>query len=218
MGLREIKKQQTRTAIADAALGLFLEHGFDPVTVAEVARRACVSTNTVFNYFPTKEDLFFDRQAEAEAHLAGVVRDRPSGACPVAAVRDDLLTALRQDHPMLGLQPGARAFWQVILDSPALRARERVIGERAEAALAAALTDRPPLADGPFPTLLAGAVAGTHRAALGELRRRIMTGEPPAHARDTIAAAATRAFGLLCTGLHPDTGHPCRTTTHPGQP
>jgi AcrR family transcriptional regulator len=209
MGLREIKKQQTRTAIADAALGLFLEHGFDQVTVAEVARHAGVSTNTVFNYFPTKEDLFFDRQAEVENHLAALVRDRTPGTCPAAAVRDDLLSALRQDHPMLGLQPGAPGFWQVIQDSPALRAREREIGERIEAALATALTEHPlNTADAPgntgdpLPALLAGAIAGTHRAALCELRRRIMSGEPPARARDSIASAARQAFDLLCSGLH----------------
>ncbi|WP_353940175.1 TetR/AcrR family transcriptional regulator [Streptomyces sp. HUAS MG91] len=209
MGLREIKKKRTRTAIADAALGRFLEHGFDQVTVAEVARHAGVSTNTVFNYFPTKEDLFFDRQAEAEDHLAALVRDRTRGTCPVVAVRDDLLTALQQEHPMLGLQPGASAFWQVIQDSPALRAREREIGERIEAALATALTEHPPntaeapdSAGPPLSALLAGTIAGTHRAALRELRRRIMSGEPPAHARDSIASAALRAFNLLCTGLH----------------
>ncbi|MGA4544432.1 TetR/AcrR family transcriptional regulator [Uniformispora flossi] len=223
MGLRETKKQQTRTAIADAALGLFLEHGFDGVTVAEVARHAGVSTNTVFNYFATKEDLFFDRQAEVEDHLAALVRDRAPGTCPVAPVRDDLLAALDQDHPMLGLRPGAPAFWQVVLDSPALRAREREIGERAEAALAAALAAAPPApaaadltttaatttpADAPIPPVLAGTIAGTHRALLRELRRRVMAGESAAHARDAVATAADRAFAVLCAGLHPGVGHP----------
>ncbi|MER5865128.1 TetR/AcrR family transcriptional regulator [Kitasatospora sp. NPDC002040] len=210
MGLREIKKQQTRTAIADAALPLFLEHGFDQVTVAEVARHAGVSTNTVFNYFPAKEDLFFDRQAEVEDHLAALVRVRPPGSCPVEAVRDDLLSTLRQDHPALGLQPGAPAFWRVIQDSPALSDREREIGEHIEAALATALTEHPPNAARPagvaaaaaLPPLLAGAIAGTHRAALRELRRRIMSGEPPAPARDAVASAALQAFDLLCSGLH----------------
>lgn len=224
MGLRETKKQQTRTAIADAALGLFLEHGFDGVTVAEVARHAGVSTNTAFNYFATKEDLFFDRQAEVEDHLAALVRDRAPDTCPVAPIRDDLLAALDQEHPMLGLRPGAPAFWQVVLDSPALRAREREIGERAEAALAAALAAPPAAAtahpttaaattattptDDPMPAALAGAIAGTHRAILRELRRRIMAGEPAAHARDAVATAADRAFAVLCAGLHPGVEHP----------
>ncbi|GAA3050571.1 TetR/AcrR family transcriptional regulator [Streptomyces glomeratus] len=209
MGLRESKKQQTRTAIADAALTLFLEHGFDQVTVAQVARQAGVSTNTVFNYFPTKEDLFFDRQADVEGHLAALVRDRAPGTCPVETVRDDLLSALRRNDPLLGLHPGAPRFWQVILDSPALRAREREISEHAETALTAALAEHPPSSEGtpddpghPMPALLAGALAGTHRAAVHELRRRIMSGEAPEHARDTVAPAALRAFDLLCTGLH----------------
>ncbi|MGW1158674.1 TetR/AcrR family transcriptional regulator [Streptomyces sp. NPDC002519] len=209
MGLREIKKQQTRTAIADAALTLFLEHGFDQVTVAEVARHAGVSANTVFNYFPTKEDLFFDRQAEVEGHLAALVRDRAPGTCPVEAVRDDLLSALHRKEPALGLRPGAPRFWQVIRDSPALRAREREISERAEAALATALAEHPPSttgtpdnADDAMPALVAGAVAGTHRAAVRELRRRIMSGESPERARDAVAVAALQAFNLLCSGLH----------------
>ncbi|MFF8693623.1 TetR/AcrR family transcriptional regulator [Streptomyces sp. NPDC015144] len=216
MGLRETKKQQTRTAIADAALGLFLEHGFDRVTVAEVARQAGVSTNTAFNYFPAKEDLFFDRQAEAEDHLAALVRDRAPGTCPVEAVRDGLLTALRQNEPMLGLHPGAVRFLRVVHDSPALRAREREIGEHAEAALAVALAEHPspatpgddtdPLAS----TLLAGAVAGTYRAVLGEIRRRVMSGEPAARVRAAVAPAALRAFDRLCLGLHAETAgkHP----------
>ncbi|MFJ5774636.1 TetR/AcrR family transcriptional regulator [Streptomyces sp. NPDC093094] len=213
MGLRETKKQQTRTAIADAALPLFLEHGFDQVTVAEVARHAGVSTNTVFNYFPAKEDLFFDRQAEVEGHLATLVRDRAPGTCPVEAIRDDLLTALRHDDPALGLHPDAPRFWQVIHGSSALRAREREIGERAENVLAGALAEHPPNTvtgenpdSHPTLTLLAGAIAGTHRAALRELQRRILSGEPPADARDSVAAAAVQAFDLLCSGLHPDIG------------
>ncbi|MHC5903276.1 TetR/AcrR family transcriptional regulator [Streptomyces sp. S6] len=222
MGLREVKKQQTRTAIADAALPLFLEHGFDQVTVAEVARHAGVSTNTVFNYFPAKEDLVFDRQTEVENHLAALVRGRAPGTCPIEAVRDDLLSALRQDHPMLGLQPGAPAFWQVVEDSPALRAREREIGERIEAALANALTEHPPnTAATPgdtghaLPVLVAGAIAGAHRAALRELRRRIMSGNPPAPARDAVASAALQAFDLLCSGFHADGERACQEPRFP---
>lgn len=209
MGLRETKKQQTRTAIADAALTLFLEHGFDQVTVAEVARHTGVSTNTVFNYFRTKEDLFFDRQAEVEGHLATLVRDRAPSACPVETIRDDLLDALRHDDPALGLDSDAPRFWQVIHDSPALRAREREISERAEAALATALAEHPPnTATGPnqtahpMLTLLAGTIAGTHRAALRELQRRILSGEPPTDARDSVVTATAKAFNLLCSGLH----------------
>ncbi|MFD8595224.1 TetR/AcrR family transcriptional regulator [Kitasatospora sp. NPDC059646] len=185
MGLRETKKQRTRTAIADAALPLFLDRGFDQVTVAEVARHANVSTNTVFNYFATKEDLFFDRQAEVEEHLATVVRERPPGTCPVAAIRDDLRAALEDDRI-----PGDAAFFRTVEASPALRAREREIAERAESALASAL---PPSPDAPF---LAAALAATHRAAHRELRRHLLAGRPPRPA--DLATTAAAAFDRIC--------------------
>ena len=73
---RARKKAQTRQLISDMATGLFLAHGFDQVTVADVARAANVSVNTVFNYFRTKEDLFFDRQEEAEGLLGRIVATR----------------------------------------------------------------------------------------------------------------------------------------------
>ncbi|MDT0465665.1 hypothetical protein [Streptomyces gibsoniae] len=60
----------------------------------------------------------------------------------------------------------------------------------------------PEAADPALPALMAGAVAGTHRAAVRELRRRIMSGERPEHARDAVASAALQAFDLLCSGLH----------------
>ncbi|WP_404868126.1 TetR/AcrR family transcriptional regulator [Kitasatospora griseola] len=193
MGLRETKKQQTRTAIADAALPLFLDRGFDQVTVAEVARHANVSTNTVFNYFATKEDLFFDRQAEVEAHLATVVRERPPGACPVAALRDDLRATLAGSAaPSLRLHPGTAAFFRAVEASPALRAREREMAEHAEAALASAL---PPSPATPF---LAAALAATHRAALRELRRRVLAGESPHTVAEDLAATSATAHDLLC--------------------
>jgi AcrR family transcriptional regulator len=202
MGLRETKKQQTRTALADAAMGLFVERGFDRVTVAEVAKAAGVSVNTVFNYFPAKEDLFFDRQAEVEARLAEVVRKRPVGTSPVGAVRACLLAALEDDEPTIGLRPEAAVFWRVVWESPALQARGREIAERAEAALAAALAEEAGAAVGdPLAVMLAGAIAGAHGAVLAEIRRRVVAGERPESVRRAVTAAADQAFGLLESGL-----------------
>src|SRR5260370_1122411 len=67
MGLRELKKEQTRRLIADTAWRLFTERGFDQVSVAEVAREAQVAEATVFNYFPAKEDLFYWRLQSVRA-------------------------------------------------------------------------------------------------------------------------------------------------------
>ncbi len=202
MGLREEKKRRTRTLLSDTATALFAEHGFERVTVADVARAAGVAVNTVFNYFPTKEDLFFDRQEEVVARLALVVRERPADASPVDAVRAELLAGLDADEPTYGLNPHAAAFWRTIEASSALRVRLLELGERAEEALAEALAEEAGTAPGdPLPRLVAGALAGAHRAALAEVRRGVVAGEPVDAVRDRVVAAATAAFGLLTAGL-----------------
>src|ERR687887_78021 len=87
-GLRERKKQQRRQLIAETARRLFAERGFDRVTVAEIARAANVSEGTVFNYFPTKEDLFYDRMEVFESALLEAIREREAGeAVPEARCR-----------------------------------------------------------------------------------------------------------------------------------
>ena len=73
-GLRERKKRERRKAISDVAMGLFAERGYDAVTVAEIARAADVSEQTVFNYFPAKEDLVFDEEEQMREALEA--RDR----------------------------------------------------------------------------------------------------------------------------------------------
>ena len=84
-GLRERKKQQTRQSIAHAARRLFLERGFEAVTVDEVAREADVSRKTVFNYFPTKEDLFYSRMELFQEQLLDAIRTRTPGETILAA-------------------------------------------------------------------------------------------------------------------------------------
>ena len=196
VGLREQKKQQTRTALADAALALFAEHGFEQVTVAEVAAEAGVSVNTAFNYFPTKEDLFFDRQSEVEGRLAAWVRGRPRGTSPVAAIRDEALRALAEGDPTLGLSAEAGGFWRIVEESPSLRARAREIAERSEAALAAALAEESAPGD-PVPRLLAGALAGTFRAMVAEIRRKLAAGEEVEAVRAEMVAAVEEMFGAI---------------------
>jgi AcrR family transcriptional regulator len=187
VGLRDEKKQATRTAIADAALVLFLAKGFDRVTVAEVARAANVSVNTVFNYFPTKEDLFFDRQDEVVQRLAAAVRGRADGETPAAAVHHAFTDRLDRDDPTLGLHPGVTRFWQVVDDSPALLARARLLRELTEDALAHALAD--PMA--------AALLAAADHALHAEIRRRVMRGEPAESVRAAVRADADRVFAAL---------------------
>ncbi len=87
-GLRQRKKDKTRwLVISQIATRLFIRRGLDRVTIAEVAAAADVSVNTIFNYFPTKEDLLFDREREVVAALANVVRGRPPGESVLEALR-----------------------------------------------------------------------------------------------------------------------------------
>src|SRR5215212_309489 len=135
VGLRARKKEQTRRAIAEAAGELFAERGFDAVTVAEVARAADVSEGTVFNYFPTKEDLVYDQMEVFEAALIDTVRERPPGESVLSAFRRVVLSRSR------GLEEESRGeiiakAARLIADSPALQAREREIVARSTQSLA----------------------------------------------------------------------------------
>ena len=78
-GLRERRKQETRQTISDIATQMFVEHGFDEVTIAQVAGAAGVAKMTVTNYFPRKEDLVFDRAEAVVRHLADVIAARAPG-------------------------------------------------------------------------------------------------------------------------------------------
>src|SRR5215208_3669734 len=84
-GLRERKKEQTRRHIAEVARRLFGERGFERVTIAEIARTAEVSEQTVFNYFRTKEDLVYWRLGSFEEELLATIREREPGESVLAA-------------------------------------------------------------------------------------------------------------------------------------
>ncbi|MFG1928151.1 TetR/AcrR family transcriptional regulator [Cryptosporangium sp. NPDC048952] len=201
--LRERKKAQTRLLIADIAMGLFAARGsFEGVTVAEVARAADVSVNTVFNYFPSKEDLFFDRQAEVEDMLAAIVRGRRAGEGAVEAVRRHILDGFAADDWSTGLWDGAVDFFRLVEGSPSLRARERELAERTETALARALAAETGASDDdPMPLLVAGLIAGARHAVLSEARRRLLDGEPLDVVKNWAADAYRQAFDLLERGV-----------------
>src|SRR2546423_13618297 len=139
-GLRERKKQQMRQLIFDAAQRLFREKGFERVTVAEVARAADVSEVTVFNHFPTKEDLFFGGMDFFEATLLEAVRQREPGESAVVAFGRHVLESsgrLAAEENALAIASAAA----LISASPALLAREREIVARYTELLARLLAD-----------------------------------------------------------------------------
>lgn len=114
--MRERKKAATRQALADAALTLFLERGFDRVTVAEIAEAADVSVATLFKHFPSKEALLFDRDADREAALISAVRDREPGSSILDSLRA-LFVAGRESPPDADLQQ----FRALVAGTPSLR-------------------------------------------------------------------------------------------------
>ncbi|TDD40941.1 TetR family transcriptional regulator [Nonomuraea terrae] len=201
-GLRERKKRETRQRIADMAMGLFMARGFDNVTVAEVARAADVSVNTVFNYFTTKEDLFADRHDVAVDLPVRVLRERARGESAVAAFRRDFLDAIGTRDWRHGLNPGADVFARIVDDSPSLVARMRVLQEERETALARALADELDAdPDDLTPRLAAAHILTTTRALTDYALRRQLAGEPWESVEPGLRAAAERAFELLERGL-----------------
>jgi AcrR family transcriptional regulator len=93
-GLRERKKARTRQLIADSAARLFAAHGYENVSVSDVAREAEVAEATVYNYFQTKEQLVTDRDQHVQERLGSLIRARPPDTTPAAAIRDFVLEAV----------------------------------------------------------------------------------------------------------------------------
>jgi AcrR family transcriptional regulator len=207
--VREAKKQQTRRMLSEVATGLFAARGFDQVTVAEIAAAAGVSKMTVFNYFPRKEDLLFDRQEEAQRLLEEAVHGRQPGEQPVAALRRLALALLAQRHPLSGLRDGSEWFWKIVEASPTLVSRMREVREELELALAHALAEAssaptvgPDDSDALRHALLAASVVAVfglvHRAA----QRRLRAGETSEAIYPDLVARVNLLFDQIERGLH----------------
>jgi AcrR family transcriptional regulator len=198
MGLRELKKEQTRQLIMSTAWRLFSERGFDRVSVAEVARTAQVSEATVFNYFPTKEDLFYSGLEAFGERLINAVVSRDGGVPALAAVRDFLSdTSGMLDEIEAGSAEAleqARTARRVVLSSPALLAREQLAIARNTQALANAL------GGDVTAQVAAHAFIGVHRTLLDFVRQRVSDEDPGAIATDA-RELVREAFALLEKGL-----------------
>ncbi|MGY2010839.1 TetR/AcrR family transcriptional regulator [Nocardia gipuzkoensis] len=190
LGLRARKKQQTRDNISHHATLLFLEHGFEKVTIADIAAAAQVAKMTVTNYFPRKEDLALDLHEVFVDQLARVVRERAFGESASAALRRDYLAAVTRHDPVVGFS--GPEFARMITDSPALMARLREFHDERERALAAALAAETGTADTDItPRVAAALLGGVHRVLFDETLRRTLDGE----SNDDIATALTRYIG-----------------------
>jgi AcrR family transcriptional regulator len=183
VGRRERKKAATRQAIADAALRLFLERGYDEVGIREIADAADVSTTTLFKHFPVKEALVFDEDADQEARLLAAVRERPQGRSIPAALREH---ALRYRMAATVGDPRFTAFFDLVNSTPALRDYVQTMWLRHANALARTIAEDSGLpADDPTCAALAHFALEAPRAARGH---------------DDPRRAVTRAFDLLENG------------------
>ena len=199
-GLRERKKAQSRLAISNVATKLFIERGFDDVTVAEVAAAADVSVATIFNYFETKEDLFFDRDGEIIAAQRRFILERKAGETITSVLHREFLAAIDTGLPQVMAHGGS--FLRTIEGSSALRARVRLGFEKAEASLAETIAgETGAVAGDPTPQIVAAMLMAIQRTLMESAGAAAMRGDSVASTKRRLGRACDRAFVLLEGGM-----------------
>jgi AcrR family transcriptional regulator len=183
-GLRELKKARTRQHIADTAARLFAEHGYENVAVTDVAREAEVAEQTVYNYFPTKEQLVTDREQQIQDRLCELIRSRPPGLTPAAAIRGFVLGSVDAIRAIPAENwRGELGYLAAI--SPAVHRLALELADRQAAAMASAISETssvPP----EIATLQGIALAGVFQIIISEAGRRTREGQSQARIADEL--------------------------------
>ncbi len=207
-GLRERKKRITRQLISDTATAMFLEKGFEEVRVADVASACNVSEKTVYNYFPTKESLLFDRFEDMEAQVRVALGPGAAPISPVEAAVAMIAADLRRtfdgwDDADQPFDPTMiRRFSELVDHTPALRAAlremmERMVGVASEAMAARAGVNP----DDPEPQIAANAIIGLWRVMYVAMLRHADGTRTPSEIRQAVTSEVRRAARLIDTGL-----------------
>ncbi|HWB67812.1 MAG TPA: TetR family transcriptional regulator [Mycobacteriales bacterium] len=210
-GLRERKKRLTRELISNTATEMFLIRGFDAVRVSEVADACGVSEKTIYNYFPTKESLLLDREADmAEAIRAALGPDAPARS-PVDAMLDVLaqdLESLRAawSQTDTGRGPVAlpmfRQFTALIDSTPSLRAAQHDMMDRLVGVAAEAMAARAGVSpDDPEPKVAAYAMLGLWQVQFQALRRHAADSDDVDLVIEQTTDEVHRAAKLVNAGL-----------------
>ncbi len=199
-GLRARKKRAVRAAIAATARRLFAERGFDVVTVAEIAAAADVSEKTVFNYFPTKEDLAFAGREEGIAQFVAAIAERPPGVAVLEVFRAMTRTVL--EVHVAGGDEDLLAVAGIIRGSRALQERLNVGWESGAAAITAAIAETSGAAgDDLVPAIVARTLWFTHRSVFLAALHGLLAEEDREALVARLRVAADRAYDQLAGGL-----------------
>ena len=200
-GRRELRRQETRARIVDAAAELFAERGFDAVSVMEIAKRAGVVEKTVFNHFPVKEGLVFDADPPMRAALLDAVRRRPPGESVSAAAGSFVVTAVG----MLGspeAAEGVARMARIVRGSSTLQVREREILGELTNSLAGLIAEETAARPGQVePWLAAHAVLGLYASLLELARDRVLDGVGGQELTAELLRQGRRGLSLLQFGL-----------------
>ncbi len=199
-GLRERKKRAARQTIAATARRLFAERGFDAVTVAEVAAAADVSEKTVFNHFPTKEDLAFAGREEGIAQFVAAITERPSGSSVLDVFR--ALTHTVLDVFVAGGDQDLLAVARIIRGSRALQERLTVGWESGATAITAVIAETSGADDDDLvPAIVARTLWFTHRSIFRVALNGLLAEEDREQLAARLRVAADRAYDQLAGGL-----------------
>jgi AcrR family transcriptional regulator len=207
--LRDRKKRELRQRISDTATSMFLERGFDSVTVSEVAAACDVSEKTVYNYFPTKESLLLDREEDQGRLLREALRERDDHVAIVDAVLEVLEADVRWMYgewlaggdSAEGLT-SIRRFAALIESTPALSAALHGMTERLTQVAAEALAERAGVdPDDPEPQMAATMVMGLWRTQFQAMRRYADGVLSIEATRDAVIEQIRRAASVAATGL-----------------
>ena len=207
-GLRDRKKRVLRQLISDTATRMFLERGFDEVKVSEIAEACEVSEKTIYNYFPTKESLLFDREEDMAAMIHDALRDRDGRALTDAAlamVEDEVDRIYRgwgSSVDASGAVASIERFSALIETTPALVAAQHGMMERLTEAAAAALAERAGIdPEDPEAQMAALLVVGLWRALFVSMRRHARSGADAAEVERAVREDLRRAARVADSGL-----------------
>ena len=205
--LRTRKRLATRQAISDAATQLFVERGFDHVTVDDIAAAADVGRMTVFNHFPRKEDMFFDRDEEIRELLRAALRHRDPAIAPVETLRLLAHRLVAEQSPVTRFSSRSQGFVETIEASPTLKARARAIRDEIGHSVAAALAESAGRQAGdPDAHLAASLLLATWSVALIQAHRAFRQGQDAGQAQAVFLALLDRGtMGVAAAvqrGLH----------------